>query len=65
MSRHLTLSKALTAVLLFIGIAFGQNAFAQTSWSVSKDSESDIVAPDTTPGMMSGKVTYLKVLNGW
>lgn len=40
MSRHLTLSKALTAVLLFIGIAFGQNAFAQTSWSVSKDSES-------------------------
>ena len=28
MSRHLTLSKALTAVLLFMGIAFGQQAMA-------------------------------------
>lgn len=35
MSRHLTLSKALTAVLLFIGIALGQNAFAESSWTIN------------------------------
>ena len=42
MSRHLTLSKALLAVLLFIGIALGQNAFAQTSWSVNPSIEGNV-----------------------
>ena len=34
MNRHFTLSKALMAILLFLGIALGQNAFAQTTWTI-------------------------------
>ncbi|MBP5797268.1 MAG: BspA family leucine-rich repeat surface protein, partial [Bacteroidales bacterium] len=34
MNRHFTLSKALTAILFFIGIALRQSAFAQTTWTL-------------------------------
>lgn len=61
MSRHLTISKALTAVLLFIGIAFGQQAWAA---NVTLSVDPDI--PEGTAGHwyvnMGRNSNYDKVL---
>ena len=43
MNRHFTLSKALTAILLFIGIALRQSAFAQTTWSLQPTSSGNTI----------------------
>ncbi|MBO6027152.1 MAG: InlB B-repeat-containing protein [Bacteroidales bacterium] len=59
MNRHLTLSKALTAVLLFMGIAFGQSAFAQnTTWSIGASTSNDYTTFTVTrSGSISQAVT--------
>ena len=43
MNKHLLLSKALSAILLFIGIALGQSAFAQTTWSLQPTSSGNTI----------------------
>ena len=42
MNRHLTLSKALMAILLFLGITLGQSTFAQSSYTVTSTTNSNV-----------------------
>ena len=43
MNKHLTLHQTLSAILLFIGIALGQSAFAQTTWSLQPTSSGNTI----------------------
>ena len=56
MNRHLTLSKALTAVLLFMGIAFGQSAFAESAWTIN--SSYNNITKKTTFTIKRSEYTY-------
>ena len=43
MNRRFTLLKALSAILLFLGIALGQSAFAQTTWTLQPTSSGNTI----------------------
>ena len=69
MNRHFTLSKALMAILLFLGIALGQSAFAQTTWTVENISGSTFTI--SRSGEIADAVTVnyrtvsLSAIEGW